>query len=163
MEYDKELDKLRELLEMNLITEDEFKERKRETGKKYGKETEENQNTKDNGKGNLENTTEEAIEPQLEWGIDQEFPHHLLLDKYLEKNVTHAESKTIRFFKKEEVPFGVLSPLSPHGFNLGEIQYKTAQHCFEANKFLDDKYHSLIVDTPTGEDASKKSGLLTFI
>lgn len=59
----------------------------------------------------------------------------------------------IRFYK-EFGPLGYLATYSSHGFYKDNIYWKTSEHYYQAQKFLNPDFRKLIIDASTPKEAS---------
>ena len=59
----------------------------------------------------------------------------------------------IRFYK-EFGSLGYLATYSSHGFYKDNVYWKTSEHYYQAQKFLDPAVRKLIIDAPTPKEAS---------
>jgi ribA/ribD-fused uncharacterized protein len=62
---------------------------------------------------------------------------------------------TIYFYSNREEPYGCFSNFSAHGFNLDEAWWRTSEHYFQAQKFIDTPHVEQIRLAPTPKDAAK--------
>jgi len=60
----------------------------------------------------------------------------------------------IKFYRVTD-PYGCFSNFSRHGFNLDERYWRTSEHYFQANKFIDNKLKEQIRNAPTPMEAAQ--------
>ena len=58
------------------------------------------------------------------------------------------------YFYKEFGPLGYLASYSNHGFYIDGIYYKTVEHYYQSQKFLDNKIQERIINAETPKEAS---------
>jgi hypothetical protein len=62
---------------------------------------------------------------------------------------------TIYFYSAREQPYGCFSNFSPHGFMLDELWWKTSEHYFQAQKFINTVHLEQIRLVGTPKDAAR--------
>lgn len=60
----------------------------------------------------------------------------------------------ILYFYKEFGDLGYLASYSEHGFYVDQIFYKTVEHYYQSQKFLDEEIRKKIINAPTPKEAS---------
>jgi ribA/ribD-fused uncharacterized protein len=61
----------------------------------------------------------------------------------------------IYFYGSDEVPYGCFANFSPHGFDLDGHWWPTAEHYYQAQKFVDPRWAELIRRAPTPKRAAE--------
>lgn len=69
---------------------------------------------------------------------------------------------TIKFYRERDLPYGVFSNFSPHGFDLDGGHWRTAEHYFQAQKFESDEAREEIRRAKSPMDAKILGNARTF-
>ena len=64
----------------------------------------------------------------------------------------------IKFYRERDKPYGCFSNFSPHGFTLDGKQWQTAEHYFQAMKFVGTPQEDVVRQAPDPMTAKNRGG-----